>query len=981
MTDEVMTEALEELDNSFEDGLVSEDIQQPNELESMFPELTFQLSVVNEDNWTDNEKKLLEKMDKPKKGQQYTSKENAMARARLKRINNLASALIKHKDDVVAKSKELRKYAVTWLEPSERGVLVKGLIDIIDGKLHATTRDVDAIFNEARQNIKDAVDKKELKDLQNIFSKETKKVPKPRGAKPKGRKIAADPQSDLTEIIKICEMSVAQLNKAVDVALSLSDFDEKGSIAREDAEVEADRKLVLYNTFGSYKNMDSAALTTAIGDIRSLIETGEQQYLVAETKKKERVAELIETFKGDITDGKGLLSQTKLNEYILNNSERKDQLANKVLLNLQNIATISDIMSNKRTDNMLEGAITKYLTTKMQKMDNEYHKNLSVEYGKIQKIYKRYFGDDQDTLENMEEVREDTGVMILNEKTGEEEELVLSYADAITLHMLEMNDKGSKSLKQAGFTATTHRQLEEFMGTAEQYLPSKRSMEQFAGELLNYYNEYYDRVNAVYKKTYNINLPKEEFYSPLRIFTQSDIEHSKLLKEGGARASLLTSAMATRTDHKLQARTNNVSAFKILTHHVTGMENFIAKAEGMKEIRSIMQSKDIKQAITQEVGEDVNVALANAFDRYEVGPLTSLYKVQPLDKLLSNYARAKIALKVGSTTKQLSSNIAYAINMPVKEFVKGMANFMANPQLWSERMEELMQSEFMKERYSKGVDPTMRAALEGTSTSEQEALLKPTFNKKLSDVMMVFIKLGDAAAIISGGWALYDYKKKQYRSEGMSEEESKAEALVDFENATALMQQSGKSKDVGAFQESGNSMLRLFTMFQNSQFAYWRMVQSGYRNLSKGRGSKAQNLKALFVAGVVLPASFASMSFVNKASWALMTGNLDDPDEEEAMRRAILSIMTSPFSTVPLPIVGDSAEAIANAIFGNHVPWAGQLPVFGEMYRFGKAGTAVYNADFLGVAKEAKSVAGSVIGMPFDQIWKLGEELLEASDK
>ena len=75
------------------------------------------------------------------------------------------------------------------------------------------------------------------------------------------------------------------------------------------------------------------------------------------------------------------------------------------------------------------------------------------------------------------------------------------------------------------------------------------------------------------------------------------------------------------------------------------------------------------------------------------------------------------------------------LDMPIDEWVRGMTNFITRPDLMQERMSELMQSEFMRERYKKGIDSAMRTAL---SNAERKSLLNENFQDKLSHYMMVY---------------------------------------------------------------------------------------------------------------------------------------------------------------------------------------------------------------------------------------------------
>jgi hypothetical protein len=157
-------------------------------------------------------------------------------------------------------------------------------------------------------------------------------------------------------------------------------------------------------------------------------------------------------------------------------------------------------------------------------------------------------------------------------------------------------------------------------------------------------------------------------------------------------------------------------------------------------------------------------------------------------------------------------------------------------------------------RYDKGFERDMTMAMSGASVSS-----KLTSSELLNRVAYSFTKWGDRTAIFIGGWPVYKYHYKKALKAGKSRIQAQDIAMKEFESATYRSQQSSEVEDLSEFQKRG-SVAKLFTMFMTTPKQYNNMVLSGYRNLLKGRGSKAENLKAVIVGQFILPMIFTWVS-------------------------------------------------------------------------------------------------------------------------
>jgi hypothetical protein len=163
---------------------------------------------------------------------------------------------------------------------------------------------------------------------------------------------------------------------------------------------------------------------------------------------------------------------------------------------------------------------------------------------------------------------------------------------------------------------------------------------------------------------------------------------------------------------------------------------------------------------------------------------------------------------------------------------------------------------------------------------------------------MIFTKFGDAASIMTGGWSVFRYWKKQYLRQGMSVEEANKKAILKFEIATKRAQQAGDVEDLGELQRQG-SWQKLFTMFMTQPKQYFSNASAAFRNILYKRGKLHKNLKRLLFAHFLLPVFFQFVS--DGFRW----------DKDKILRAALLGSFNG------ILIAGDILETLLDSYFGD----------------------------------------------------------------
>ncbi|QBG46602.1 hypothetical protein EGM51_04025 [Verrucomicrobia bacterium S94] len=532
-----------------------------------------------------------------------------------------------------------------------------------------------------------------------------------------------------------------------------------------------------------------------------------------------------------------------------------------------------------------------------------------------------------------------------HEKTGIfhfGEEMILSKNQAYKLWQLFQDETLEEALEKNGYTLEMEKKLEKFIGT--------KVLAWARWQLEEFYPEFYHVINPTYRKLWFVNMPFTENYSPVyRHLSGSDVQDMNPQQRAaqGRRAV---------TNMSVKARVANLRDFElmdgdaVLMMHIENMSHFVAWAEPMRLMNGVFRDPEVAEVIREHHGVKALQALNTQLNHFAAGGVDAMVTMRALDRFRARFTKAVIGLKAPIFFKQLSSIPAYAMDMPAGAWAKGEAEFWKNPK---EAIVTLMQSDFMKDRYQKGHERDVVLALH---SSVPKALAGA---KSFTDKLMIMTQLGDAGAILIGGYPVYLHHYNLAKKAGKSDAAAKREALAQFEMTTRRTQQSGDVMDLGHFQRGG-SIQKLLTMFSTSPISYYRSVSAGVRELARTRGKSKEAWKRVFIGHFLLPMLFQFIA--SGFRW----------DEEDQLRAALLGSMNRLF------LAGDIADAVIAAIISHDIRSASGLTAtpFGDIgqdvvYAVGRLSRELDDgefdlADLLYVADKTAAVAGKATGIPYE---------------
>lgn len=430
---------------------------------------------------------------------------------------------------------------------------------------------------------------------------------------------------------------------------------------------------------------------------------------------------------------------------------------------------------------------------------------------------------------------------------------------------------------------------------------------------------------------------------------------------------------ATEKNNSFKERTKNkapirpVGAHKVFEKYVSDMNHYMSFARIAKDMRNVFDDQSVQLAIRQATGSNVaNELLQSNIDDIIRGGLAKGKVDKFINKMIGNLAVSKIALNLPSALKQLGSIPAYADVMPSGQWVSGFAEFFTNV---SENAKLLLETDYMKNRLSKSYDRDLRTIASKNFEKEVAGI------RNFRDRIMVLTRLGDAGAIIAGGWPVYSYYKKQALQAGKTEVEAHEEGVRRFVRATDRAQQSAEIMSQGYWQRGGG-LAKLFTMYQTSPIQYNRIMVGAIKGWKRGQISGKQAAKTVFIYHVLLPQIFTAMG-------SLGIGAFSEDDErfKKFWDRQFTALIVGNFNSVFM--AGDAYDAVVKALFSDAERFEKDIsiPLMEQLQDFVKAADHLDEGEIIEGADDLFSALLSFAGMPYDPVRNRIENTMKAFDE
>lgn len=745
-----------------------------------------------------------------------------------------------------------------------------------------TQAQFDAIRPKIEASIKKLGEARNQKRMLGKVKRTLKRAGLKKGGKfPKG-KFTAEVQDRLNKIIGItkldAEQSVNRLRKNLEELM--------------DPETSAERRLELqienelHTMFSDIKNQDSEGLEAVDSMLSQLIATGRDAVADKANRKKASIQKHVDNALGILPEIKSTNSQQTT---MMDRLKRNFRSVGKSINGWDDL--IDMLSYADKTSKAYQSELSKVASVAAveQKIKGDVERSLQEVDALIKKVYGLTTNRQVSKKLNEDARVQDLG--IIPDSSGQEVRVELTQAQMRKMYMesLDPNIAASVQSEKGGYqmgAIKIHGLSEEMKTKIFAHLTAEDRA--FARGQLEIYDKLYDVVNKQHRKDHGANLPKNEFYSPIRRVLSESKEKDVFLEEHSYRRNINPKFIKNRTQNFEMLRIQ--SDMDVLAAYIAEAHHYVNFTDKIKELRAIFENSDVRANIKVHFGENMVGVIDGFIQRFADRGRMNANGIETLaSRLRINYTLSALGgipgVNIALSLKQQASVLAYADGIPTHKFISGYLSYWKNPIENWKTLNEV--SDLFKTRGA-----NMERDLRDAAKSKELSAFKRS--KSFQDLILFNIKFGDKLAIANGGWAVYQHHLNKPGG-------SKAEAIREFEAATQRSQQSSDLSQLSEWQ-AGSEWGKWFTMFTSSQNQYLRKEMGAMRNLLAGRLTRKEFVKKMAIYHFALPMFFQLIS--DFGQW--QSDDEDDiiPISDELKRAATLGSLNGIF------ILGDILEGL-----------------------------------------------------------------------
>jgi len=774
-----------------------------------------------------------------------------MTRREIRDVQNSAIGVIKNSG---LPAKDKAKFLTTIRDMNTREKFNKGLPALFD-------------------RIAKLEDEHNRKSLGQYIGKLLKKAkPKKGGKRPEG-KFNADIQRILDKITDAASLTQEQAESRIE-----SIFDNAGERALTDDETETVR--ILFN-YGGLKSKNTHELLNAARSIRMLLEDGKIAGEFREQAKKEHKEKIIAEAKESII---GTVEPT---------GNRKKDFKNEIRQALRRFNVISE-----GWDGLMQIASLHDKDRKLAKILDVFPSKMARIKGEMDS-FNKFAGMAMKALgcknerEFNNRVKQDTkieDVGVYTDANGNKQTLQASRAEARKLYMEMLDPILETTLREQNkytFKADiedkqTHvengNELDTLFGelrSERDFTIVDRSTQELLEEYLtpedmalidaefNFYREYHKRLNEFYREKYGIDMPYNDYYSPIsRQVDGSDRAGDWMNRDSYQKSMAPSNFISRKNSDKPLAFLNDIA---VMQEHIATSEHFMAMDGFVTDANNIFGNYEIRQIIKDKYGNDfLKIVDQHLKDIMNDGVQSTRPEMNAISKLRNLFTTAALGARAKIFFTQLTAIGVFSDAVPAVDFAKGFMDFVRHPR---EATKILSESYLLKDRSN-----SINMEIKDIVRSQEYAAI--TKFKDFRQALYFFTQLGDKWSIVAGGWAVYKHTLDKTG-------DSKA-AMEAFERAVDTYQQSGHIDQLSSWQRGG-PLQKAMVMFMSDQMKQLRAEVHAVRDaiLFKDPAHIMKAAKTVVIMHFILP---NLVQFVaNGFAW----------DDEDQLKASILGPFTS----------------------------------------------------------------------------------------
>lgn len=300
----------------------------------------------------------------------------------------------------------------------------------------------------------------------------------------------------------------------------------------------------------------------------------------------------------------------------------------------------------------------------------------------------------------------------------------------------------------------------------------------------------------------------------------------------------------------------------------------------------VVYSKDNMNKLKAIYGERYTEALENILHRMKTGrnrPSGATRLENQFMNWINDSVGTVMFFNTRSALLQTISSVNFLNWSDNNPLMAGKA-FANQPQFWKD-FSDLFNSDFLKSR---------RSGLKNDINADELAKSAASSDNKVRAALSSLLKAGflptqiaDSFAISIGGASFYRNRYNTYKKDGLSDQEAKDKAMLDFQETAEESQQSSRPDRVSMQQASG--LGRVVLAFANTPMQYTRLTKKAALDLVNGRGDWKTNTSKILYYGAVQNIIFTALQ---QAMFAMLFDDdeIDDEEQTEASTKIVNGI-------------------------------------------------------------------------------------------
>jgi hypothetical protein len=497
----------------------------------------------------------------------------------------------------------------------------------------------------------------------------------------------------------------------------------------------------------------------------------------------------------------------------------------------------------------------------------------------------------------------------LSQKTAKIGDLAFSQNELIAITMMWMQPKGRQHMEgfldSDGQPAGGWHYGQDFVNKAERLLtPEAKAVREY---LLAKYDAEYEAINKVYRKVYGLNLPKNQFYSPLVVESIKAPSNTGIDPVTGAVFSAAANApSALRSRGGAIAQPVFHDAVQTYLGHMMQMEHWKAYAEFNSEAAALLGHRDTRNVIAAKGGEQAATVVNGWLNFFNQGGNKEASSHLAITRLFNNMlGRAStMALfgRIGTLVIQSTQLGAAAAKMPVAAYMTRFAKLMSGQLGWGAALD----SPYIQRRI-KQMPPQVQVGMMGLRGD------KPSKIREAARQVGWLIS-GLDGLFTAGTYAIiYDYQMTQLAKSGITGAEAEAIAREEAERTT---------DEVAQPTRSGARSLYELTATNPLMRVAWAFSSEARKNLGLLLFSAAKRSKVDLARAALYVVIFNGVlaTIIRSALRDIRDGDDEELFDEKnwSAKRLLGMVITEPL--YGFPVVGEVFERAIFSALGVYKP-------------------------------------------------------------